>query len=132
MDTKDAGNAYREALSKMSTEELTAFQSEFCQEVLSPVEQAQRRLLAELAVMYHDRCDAFDAVICTGRRNGEPAPMTTKEVAAVNRNAREVGKELLQSLTDFPNRNQLFREAVFAEGLVRRRERNAIAVRAHR
>ncbi len=125
MDTKAAVNAYRDALLNMSTEELTAFQSEFCQEVLSPAERAQRQLLAELAATYHDRCDAFDALVCTGRRHGEPAPMTPKEVAAVNRNAREVGRELMQSLADFPKRNQLFRDAVFAEGLARRRKRNA-------
>lgn len=48
-----------------------------------------------LAEQYHTECDAYDAGICTGNRNGEPIPVTSQEHGLINRNAYQVRRRLL-------------------------------------
>lgn len=56
-------------------------------------------LIVELAHEYHQRCDAFDRNICTGKnRYGEPMPVTSWQFKAVNRNALLVLRELKERI----------------------------------
>lgn len=51
--------------------------------------------IAELAKEYHDRCDAFDRNICTGKnRYGESMPVSSWQLKEVNRNSLLVLIEL--------------------------------------
>jgi hypothetical protein len=62
-------------------------------EALTPREQ----LLETLAKEYHDRCDAYDARVCTAisPRTGEPIPATGRELGAINANSRAVRNDIL-------------------------------------
>lgn len=52
--------------------------------------------LCDAVEEYRQRCDAFDAIACTGRRKGEPVPATAREQAAITRNAINVREDLLR------------------------------------
>jgi len=53
--------------------------------------------LQELAKQYHDRCDAFDRLVCTGKspRSGEPLPINGREKGLIGRNARQVNEDIV-------------------------------------
>ena len=60
-------------------------------------ETAEDKALRELAEQYHERCEAFDRTICTGRypRTGEAMPVTTYEFRSINDNALRVRDEII-------------------------------------
>jgi hypothetical protein len=59
----------------------------------TPYEQMLERAAQE----YHERCDAYDAKICTAisPRTGEPFPANIDQYAAINTNAYNVRREIL-------------------------------------
>ena len=59
--------------------------------------------ITELAKEYHDRCDAYDRQVCTGKnRYGEPMPTTTWQHVAVNKNAYDVIKDIMTRANGIP------------------------------
>lgn len=59
--------------------------------------------ITELAKEYHDRCDAYDRQVCTGKnRYGEPMPATTYQHVAVNKNAHDVIKDIMTRANGIP------------------------------
>jgi hypothetical protein len=63
----------------------------------APVREMEH-YLDELAREYFQRCDAYDARICTAvsPRTGEPIPANSQEAALINRHALAVRHELSQ------------------------------------
>lgn len=59
--------------------------------------------ITELAKEYHDRCDAYDRQVCTGKnRYGEPMPATSYQYAAINKHAIEVLKDIKKRAVGLP------------------------------
>ena len=54
--------------------------------------------LDELAREYFQRCDAYDASVCSAvsPRSGEPIPANSREAALINQHAMQVRRELSQ------------------------------------
>lgn len=50
--------------------------------------------LIKLADEYHQRCDTYDAEVCSGRHHGDPFPATQEERRAITRHALAVLKEV--------------------------------------
>jgi hypothetical protein len=57
-----------------------------------------RQALHDLAQQYHDRCNAYDRMVCTGKspRSGDVLPMNGRESGMVNRNARHVHEDIVR------------------------------------
>ncbi|BCB23186.1 hypothetical protein KNT66_gp14 [Burkholderia phage FLC5] len=54
-----------------------------------------RTQLDELAAEYHERCEAYDRLVCTGPiKHGSIMPATTRELHLIGRHARDVRHEL--------------------------------------
>lgn len=59
--------------------------------------------ITELAKEYHDRCDAYDRQVCTGKnRYGEPMPATSYQRGAINKHAIEVLKDIKKRAVGLP------------------------------
>lgn len=59
--------------------------------------------ITELAKEYHDRCDAYDRQVCTGKnRYGEPMPATSYQCGAINKHAIEVLKDIKKRAVGLP------------------------------
>ena len=56
--------------------------------------------LMKIAENYHSRCDMYDAIVCSCLKDGEPCPRTNRELALINKNARNVCKELIEQNLD--------------------------------
>jgi len=52
--------------------------------------------LIELAKKYHDKCNAYDDIVCSGRREGVSFPVSHWEVVAVNKNALKVRSAIIK------------------------------------
>ena len=52
------------------------------------------RLIFDLATRYHDECEAYDAIVCTGRGRYGAMPVNSHEMALINRNAIAVKKRI--------------------------------------
>ncbi|ADP02352.1 gp7 [Burkholderia phage KS14] len=56
-----------------------------------------RTQLDELAAEYHERCEAYDRLVCTGPIiHGSIMPATAHELRLIGRNARAVLRELAE------------------------------------
>ena len=62
-----------------------------------PSTTADELVLYELASEYHRRCDEYDVALC---KNPEGKPRNRSELSQVNRHARQVKAELLQSVEE--------------------------------
>lgn len=56
------------------------------------------RFLYDLAQQYHERCEAYDQTVCTGRRDGIAIPRDSEQLGLINRHALQVRRELLQQV----------------------------------
>lgn len=73
---------------------------------INPELQAQIDMvfhITELAKEYHDRCDAYDRQVCTGKnRYGEPMPASSYQYGAINKHAIEVLKDIKNRAVGLP------------------------------
>jgi hypothetical protein len=75
---------------KPTEDELSFFQSQY----LCDPRPFVKDPLHEFAEEYHTRCDAYDDIICTGRRNGESVAASDEQAKLSNRNAQSVIREI--------------------------------------
>src|SRR5260221_10913360 len=63
-----------------------------------PDETAEEKALRELAEQYHERCEAYDQVVCTARhpKTGEAIPASTYQLRSINDNAIRVKADIIQ------------------------------------
>jgi hypothetical protein len=59
-----------------------------------PLPTERTDYLYMLAKEYYERCDAFDAKVCSGKGRDGPMPVGDEEFRAVNRNAAEVLRDV--------------------------------------
>lgn len=57
-------------------------------------ESETEKILRELSQEYHERCDKYDALVCTDTRHGEPFPRTPFERESINLHSRAVTRDL--------------------------------------
>lgn len=67
---------------------------QFNREYLATFPNENKTRLRELALEYHQKCEEYDRLVCTGPiKNGSVKPIGA-ELGLVNQNARKVFKEL--------------------------------------
>ena len=79
--------------------------SKFISEYMGCFELSQEVIrLHGIAKSYHDECDRFDSIVCTGKSkiNNEPIPINPWEMKMVNENALSVKKKLYAENHDIP------------------------------
>ncbi len=61
-------------------------------------ETAEEKALRELAKQYHERCEAYDQVVCTGKhpKTGEAIPASPYQLRSINANAIRVRADIIQ------------------------------------
>jgi len=88
---------FDKALTYFSTREPHALMSAWQSEMIGAwlVETQQERLHRDIAASYRSQCDAFNAIVCSGMRGGEPMPTNGVEMGMIQRNAQRVMNELM-------------------------------------
>lgn len=57
----------------------------------------KEKILNELALRYHDECEAYDRTVCTGGiKHGAIMPANYREMGMIGENAKNVLKKLLE------------------------------------
>lgn len=69
----------------------------------------RERLLAQYAAEYHERCEAYDRIVCTARspRTGAAIPATSREHGLINIHALSVVNDIVKRTG--VDRNELWR-----------------------
>lgn len=74
---------------ELTTEDQSLFTREF-------LGTFQTSPLLKFVEEYETRCEAYDQIVCTGRRDGLAIAMTTQQAAMSSRNARNVLREIAE------------------------------------
>lgn len=96
----NTGNIEQEAgaLSNLSVELGTTSDEHFKREFMCTFAISEKeKILNELAIRYHDECEAYDRTICTGGiKHGAIMPCNYREIGIISENAKNVLKKLLE------------------------------------
>ena len=87
-----------ECLSRLTAELGTTSDEHFKHEYLCTFAVSEKeKILNELAVRYHDECEAYDRTVCTGGiKHGAIMPSNSREMGMIGENSKNVLKKLLE------------------------------------